>query len=121
MIINSSKNTILVSSLTSADHSLARILGLMGQKDFQNKGLIITSCNQVHTFFMRFTIDCLFLDKSQSVIAVIPNLKPWRISPKIKNAEMVVELPAGTILKSYTEAGDLILWEKRKENGHIAR
>jgi uncharacterized protein len=121
MIINSTKNTILVSSLTVADHSLTRILGLMGQKDFHNKGLIITKCNQVHTFFMSFSIDCLFLDKNQSVLVAISNLKPWRVSPKIKNAEMVVELPAGTILKSHTESGDLIIWEKRKENGHIAR
>ena len=58
----------------------SRFLGLMfvSPKNFY-KALLITNCSSIHTFFMRFCIDLVFLDKNNMVLKVIDELKPWRI------------------------------------------
>lgn len=48
----------------------------------------------IHTFFMRFSIDAVFLDRSGSVVDVIRRLKPWRAATRLR-ARAVLELPAG--------------------------
>ena len=45
----------------------------------ENEGLLIPHCNLVHTFFMRFPIDCYFLGKHDEVVKVVRNVPPWRL------------------------------------------
>ena len=52
---------------------------MIGRKSLaENEGLLIPHCNCVHTFFMRFPIDCYFLDKHGVVVKVVRNVPPWR-------------------------------------------
>ena len=61
--------------------------------------------------FMRFGIDAVFLDRSGTVIRAAADLRPWRISIAARGAAEVVELPLGTIARSGTQAGDVLVFE----------
>jgi uncharacterized membrane protein (UPF0127 family) len=58
-------------------------------------GLVLPRCSSIHTCFMHFTIDIVFLDANNRVIKVVENLKPWRIA-YCPRAKTVLELPGGT-------------------------
>ena len=56
-----------------------RAKGLIGRKGLERgKGMLITRCNCIHTFFMRFAIDATFLDGDGRVVKVVRNIRPWR-------------------------------------------
>jgi len=77
-----------------------RFIGLMfmSQKSFCG-GLLIPKCSSIHTFFMRFYIDVVFLDKTNKVLRTVKNLKPWCMVAPVSFAKSVVELKAGFIDK----------------------
>ena len=57
----------------------ARIRGLIGRRGLPaGEGLLILRCNAIHTFFMSFPIDAVFLDASDRVVKVVRGIKPWR-------------------------------------------
>ena len=57
----------------------ARIKGLIGaDRPPPGEGLLITRCNSIHTFFMSFPIDAVFLDRCDRVVKVVRNIRPWR-------------------------------------------
>jgi len=118
MLINDTKNTVIASRVFLAKSYLQRLRGLMGLKvDAFPHGtaLIITPCTQVHTFFMRFSIDVLFLDKNNRVLAAISNLVSNRISPCISKTKVVVELPPGTVFRTGTMERDLLRMIERED------
>jgi uncharacterized membrane protein (UPF0127 family) len=78
-----------------ADSFLARFRGLMGRRDLRaGEGLLFPRTRSVHTHFMRFAIDVVFLDDSDRVVRIVPRLKPWRAAAS-RDARTVLELPAG--------------------------
>jgi len=90
-----------------ADSFVTRFCGLMLRTKLEpGSGLILSPCTSIHMFFMRIALDVVFLDQSSKVIALYPELKPWRISGIHWKAQTVVELPVGTIADSKTEVGD---------------
>ena len=68
--------------------------------------------NSVHTFFMRFPIDLVYLDKNKKVRKVRQAVGPWRVSACL-SARSVLELPAGTAERTGTIPGDELAIEKR--------
>lgn len=76
-----------------------------------HSALIIKPCNSVHTLFMKFPIDILFLDKNNKVVKVKHSLKPFRITAIYFNARIVIELPAGTAKATNTREEDSIAFE----------
>ena len=62
-------------------------------------------------FFMRFAIDALFLDRNGRVVRAVPDLRPWVFAVAARGAKEVVELRAGTIAESGTQAGDDLVFE----------
>ena len=68
--------------------------------------LWIRPCNNIHTFFMRFAIDCIFVDKSMNVKALVENVPPWRLTKFYWKADSVIELSAGSIRRLEIELGD---------------
>jgi uncharacterized membrane protein (UPF0127 family) len=108
-IINKNKNNILAEEVIVADTPFKRSKGLLGRKLFKpGEALVIVPCNSIHTLFMRFSIDALFVNKEHRVIKAIWNLKPFRITKIYFNSSFVVELPVGTICATATEEGDII-------------
>ena len=109
IIKNISKGTVLSDSCKRADSFFVRFVGLMGKKELEpGSGLILTPCNSIHMFFMRFPIDAVFIDSNNKVVYLMENLEPWRISPVIRKAHSVIELLPGTISSSGTELGDTL-------------
>jgi uncharacterized membrane protein (UPF0127 family) len=87
--------------------------GLLGRDGLlEGEGLVIDPCNSIHTFFMRFSIDVLFVDAQGVVVRKIDALKPWRLTWIYFRARKVIELPAGVIQKSGTQAGDQLSIER---------
>jgi uncharacterized membrane protein (UPF0127 family) len=81
----------------------------MGRRGLaEGEALIIQPCNGVVCFFMRFTIDVLFVDGDGRVVHMVPRMKPWRTSSIVRESRFVVELPEGTIEDTGTEVGDTI-------------
>src|SRR6266404_3087200 len=84
----------------------ARRAGLLKHTHIEpGDGLWIVPCESVHSFFMKFTIDVLYLDRKHRVKKIRPEMAPWRVSACL-TAHSVLELPAGTIARTRTQAGD---------------
>ena len=88
----------------------SRLIGLMFKKSLPSgSGIILKPCTQIHTCFMRFNIDVIFLDENLKVLHVIENMKPWRISPLFLKSRFTVELPAGTLKERVKKEDTLAL------------
>jgi len=86
-----------------------RLKGLLGRASLPaGEGMVITPCNSVHTFFMRFPIDVVFFDSDNTVIAAVANMRPFRATRIYWGARGVIELPAGTLETSPVSPGDRI-------------
>ena len=105
---NVSKQTLLGDSVSSRRPAPKRRQGLLKRDGLgPGKGLWIAPCEAIHTFFMRFPIDVVFLDKDKRVTKLVRRLKSSRLSLSWR-AHSVVELPVGVIEQTRTEVGDLI-------------
>lgn len=90
-----------------ADSPFKRMKGLLGKKGLKpGEALIIKPCNSIHTFFMRFPIDVLFVSKDNRVIKAISGIKPFRLTYIYYHADFAVELTAGIISSTATCTGD---------------
>lgn len=93
---SATKNQQLISDLQVASDFFARGKGLLGRASLgTNEALWIHSCNSIHTFFMKFAIDCVFLDKKMRVKAIHSNVAPFRLVWPVWGARSVIEFPAG--------------------------
>lgn len=89
-----------------------RMKGLLGTKDLPaGHGLWIRPCNQVHMYFMRYPIDLVFIDADHRVVRLIENQPISSISPKVREAHSVLELPVGAIRASGVREGDALVIE----------
>jgi uncharacterized protein len=90
-----------------------RLQGLLGQTALlPGEALHLAPCRSVHTFFMRFPVDVLFLDSEDAVVRAIHSLQPWRATRLHRDALSALELPAGTLAKSGTGVGHRIRFER---------
>lgn len=98
-----SKNVIMASSF------LKRLKGLMFTKELSlDSSMYICPCGQIHTFFMNYNIDVLYLDKNNIILAIDENLRPGKIGKKVKGAAAVIELQGGKIKESNIKVGQAI-------------
>ncbi|PKM90766.1 MAG: hypothetical protein CVU87_01415 [Firmicutes bacterium HGW-Firmicutes-12] len=90
--------SVIGSNIKVADNFIHRLIGLMGKKCLlHGEGLLLKGCRQIHTFFMFMTIDVVFLDRSGEVVDIQKAMTPCKVSPYVKKAYQVLELPQGTI------------------------
>ncbi len=110
MLYNVKKNNLVLENLKLADSFMQRFKGLMGKKKLnKSEGLMLLSCNSIHTCFMRFPIDVVFLNMDYEVIALKKGVKPWRMVNFVKKAYITVEMSEGTIEYKNIEVGDLLI------------
>jgi len=103
---NVSRGTILGVAIDKADSSATRNKGLLSRNGLEpGTGLWIVPCEGVHTFFMKFAIDIVYIDRKKRVRKTVRNLVPWRMSMCLP-AHSVIELPVGVIEASGTQKGD---------------
>ncbi len=111
-VINVTRDRILAAQAIRAEGFWQRFVGLMGKTSLpMGEGLHIVPCNSIHTFFMRIPIDVLFLDAENKVVRRDEAMPPWRMTPPIRGARTVLELPIGTLTGSGTEIGDQLRFE----------
>ncbi len=109
---NQTRNTVLATAAEIADTSAKRRTGLLKHERLEpGEGLWIVPCESVHTFFMKFAIDLVYLDKNRKVRKTRNAVAPWRLSGCLF-AHSVVELPAGTVAQTGTKPGDQLEMEK---------
>ena len=90
-----------------AQRPLARAKGLLGRKQelAAGEGLLLRPAPSIHTWFMRFPIDAVFLDRNMSVIAIEEDLRPWRTAGR-RGARAVLELRSGESRRRGIKRGD---------------
>jgi uncharacterized membrane protein (UPF0127 family) len=97
---------VVVPRCTVAKTPLRRMKGLLGRSGLaDDEGLLLQPAGAVHTWFMRFPIDVVFLDKQLRVVRVAEDVRPWRFA-SAKGAKRVLELPAGAAAGRCLRAGD---------------
>jgi hypothetical protein len=107
-IRNKSKESLIAKKAKVADNFFLRLAGLMFRKSIDyDTALIFYHAPSIHTFFMRFPIDVVFLDKDMRVVKVVLALKPARIvfCPK---AAVTIELAPYKTSKNPIETGDIL-------------
>jgi uncharacterized protein len=108
-VFNRSKETFIATSLLVADTYWSRVKGLIGKPSSSfgdGSALWIVPCRGVHTHFMRFAIDAIYLDAHNVVLYVEENIRPWRMGRMVPSASTVLEVPAHTAFASGTQPGD---------------
>jgi hypothetical protein len=111
-VFNQSRNSSLTMSGRVADTFWLRLKGLLGAAPLQSgDGLLLVGEKSIHTLFMGFPIDVVYIDKSWQVIRLDPNMVPYRLGPFLPRSAFILELPVGTIAKSETQVGDQLKYE----------
>lgn len=109
---NVTRNVVLANRARVATSVWLRLKGLLGTKSLQDgEALLIRPCQSVHTFFMAYPIDVLFIDGNSRVVHLYSSLMPFRVSRYVRRAKSVIELPAGIIERTGTQIGDLVAIE----------
>ena len=109
---NQTKNSVLADRAGIADTSEARNRGLLKHTGLaEGEGLWIVPCEGVHSFFMKFAIDVVFISKKKQVTKIRPNMVKSRIALSLR-AHSVLELPVGMIEKTNTQPGDQLELER---------
>jgi uncharacterized membrane protein (UPF0127 family) len=83
-----------------------RLFGLIFKNIKKGQGFIIKDCNSIHTFWMRYKIDVVFLNKNNEIIKLFESFKQFRMTPVIKDACCVIEFPESTINDFSLKIGD---------------
>ena len=108
-ITNLSKNQILAEDVILSTSFFKRLKGLLGYKSIgKNQAIILRPANSIHTFFMRFPIDVLFVDRNNIVIKTVSNMVPFRATAIYFKSLVVIELPSGMISTTQTAEGDYL-------------
>jgi len=109
---NQTRGSVLGQAVDVADTSAKRRVGLLKHDRLESgTGLWIVPCESVHTFFMKFPIDLVYLDKRRKVRKVRNAVPPWRLSACF-TAHSILELPAGTAAQTGTRVGDELSIDK---------
>ena len=113
LVRNQTRNTVLADSADVADSSAKRRTGLLKHDRLApGQGLWIVPCESVHSFFMKFPIDLVYLDRKHKVRKIRHNMAPWRMSICL-SAHSILELPAGVLAATGTQAGDQLAIEEQ--------
>ena len=108
MIRNLTRKTVLSYRTFQAVSFSDRLRGMIG-RPFEQIGIdamVFPSCSGIHTFFMTFPIDVIFLGAENTVLETHPGCRPWRFAVWCRGAQSVIELPEGALAHTGTMPGD---------------
>ncbi len=89
-------NRIILKELKFADGFVQRAVGLLGKSSMSESSGLLIQTNAIHTCFMRFPLDLIFLNRQNRVLKIVYNVKPWRIAVCF-GAFQVVECLGGIV------------------------
>lgn len=106
-LINKTKNITISQNVEMAHSIFSRLLGLMGRQHLSTDHCLwLKPCNSVHTFFMKFSIDVVFVNKNLQVKSIKRELMPWKFSLPVWTASSAFEFKTGSWNDSDIEIGD---------------
>ena len=112
-IINQKHGKPLATNARLANTFWLRLRGLLGRKSLpEGEGLVLVGEKSIHTLFMKFPIDVLYIDKDHRVIRIDENMVPYRLGPFVTQSAYVLEVPVGTIAATDTRVGDQLKFEE---------
>ena len=92
-LFNRTQEITVLSKLLIADSLLEKCRGLIPFEGLSpEQGLLIPGCRSIHTFLMRFAIDCYFLSEEHRVVKIVRNVKPCRMAFGAWGTEHVLEV-----------------------------
>ena len=98
--------SVVCERVTLADSPVTRMRGLLGRDGLERgEGLLLRPASSIHTFFMRFPIDAVFLDRELAVVGIEDSVAPWRAASQ-RGAKAVLELRAGESSRRGIAVGD---------------
>lgn len=103
------KDKILIANeAIEAKSTVQKMKGLMFSSSMQGfDGMLFKRCNSIHTFFMKYPIDILFMNKEMKIVKIIRNLQPWRITRMYFSAYQALEVMGGTLDERVREGDEL--------------
>jgi uncharacterized membrane protein (UPF0127 family) len=115
--IDGKSSTVIAEEVAVARGVWSRFWGLMGRGRLpEGHGLLLAPCGSVHTFFMRFPIDVIFLDRESVVVKIVHSMKPWRTALG-GGGKDALELNAGEASRLEIRPGDRIAFIAEGANG----
>lgn len=98
---------LIVDNLEIATTFWQRGRGLLGRKSLAaDQALWIKPTNNIHTFFMRFAIDCIFINRKLEIVKIRPSVPPFRVVGPYWKSQSVIEAPSGFAVKKNLQVGD---------------
>lgn len=118
-VLNTTRDRVLATSVQEAANPWTRMVGLLGRATLApGEGVYLRPCGALHTWFMRFAIDVLYLDTELRVVKAVPALRPFRLSSGGRRAGSTLELPTGTIAMTATQVGDQLRIDDGRDDGN---
>lgn len=109
-VFNKTRETFLSLTVTRADTHLTRLRGLLGRVTLKSdEGLWTVPSQGIHTAFLLFPIDLLYLDAGNRVVYLMENVGTFRITPIRRDSESVLQFRTRTIFSSDTQVGDQLV------------
>jgi uncharacterized membrane protein (UPF0127 family) len=106
LIVNRTRGTNVCEQAELADNPWLRLKGLLGRKSLEpGHGILLRPAPSIHSAFMRFEFDAIFLDRDMKVLRIVEQLPPWK-ARSAKGAKSVLELAAGQIAVRGVQVGD---------------
>ncbi len=106
-LLNKTTNQTLIPRLEVADTFKTRGVGLLGRHSLASEeALWIHHCNSIHTFFMKFSIDCVFVDRNLKVRKIYHDVRPWSLVLPVFGASSVIEMSSGVAQRLNINVGD---------------
>jgi uncharacterized membrane protein (UPF0127 family) len=103
-LVNLDSGACVAGRVSAAVDSTTRRRGLLGRTSLDDEALVIAPCNAVHTCFMRFSIDVIFIDRDGRVTRAATDVAPWRLTGALR-AFATIEVAAGTVARTSTRRG----------------
>ena len=118
-VLDAETGRCLLSSVEAAEGVMQRFLGLMGRHGLKTQaGLHLPRCSSIHTCFMLFPIDVVYLDREKKIKKIVAGMKSWRLS-WCRGADSVLEATAGWAQKVGLAEGAQVVFED-SEPGALA-
>jgi hypothetical protein len=109
---NTERGTTLATHAWLASSYTSRFFGLMGRRGLDDGGgILLTKSASIHSFFMRFPFDAVFIDRENRVVKVVPAMRQWWLAFGGRGAKAVIELPSGMAERTNTQPGDTLVFE----------
>lgn len=113
MLYNKTKRTIIAENPLVCATIWSKAKGFMFTRKYQQPLLFIFSKEQyvpLHMYFVRFSLDILYINSKQQIVEIKENLKPWQFYHPKQKAMYVVELKQGVVKEKKIDVGDVIEW-----------